>query len=79
GWYELIDGKVRTRKNGLNDLGEVQPPRLHIHADGIAITGLPQSAIDWLLKSIEYQTTHNDAGDDAEPTAKTISLTIRAG
>ncbi len=78
GWYELIDGRIRTRQNGLANLGEVVPARIHVHDGGIAITGLPASALEWLLKSIEYETTHDFNNRSTEPQEKPLTITIRA-
>lgn len=80
GWYEIIGGKIKTRKDGMHELGDTPPPRLHIHPDGIAITGLPPSAIEWILKSIIHDSYHDDTGrKQVEPSEKTITLTIRTG
>lgn len=78
GWYEIIDGHIKTRKNGLNNLGDTVPARIHVHEDGIAITGLPPSALAWLLKAIEYETVHDYNNEKAEPQEKPVTVTIRA-
>lgn len=79
GWYEIIAGHIKTRREGeLGLLGEVIPARVHVHEDGIAITGLPPSALEWLLKSIEHETTHDCNGNTKDGQEKPVMITIRA-
>lgn len=82
GWYEILNGKIRLRTGNISETTVTKnpPPRIHIHSDGIAITGLPKDTIDWILAGIEHE-THHDFGNNklAEPKEKPINIAIRLG
>jgi hypothetical protein len=80
GWYEIIDGKIKLRKEGIVELGEIAPPRLHVHKDGVTILGLPKSAIAWIMNCIDHENSHDVHGNkETEPVEKTATVTIRLG
>lgn len=81
GWFDLIGGAMRTRTKdyGVRELGTAPQPRVHVHDDGITITGLPREAIEWLKNSLVYDRTHDEFGTETGPRDNTMMVTISPG
>jgi len=77
GWMELREGLIQTRENGHVIEEQTVPGMMHVHDGGVFIS-LPTQLVRHLLKTIEYDFSHDQSGKPLpNPIARPIRVVVR--
>ena len=80
GWLDIFSAFTTVRQGGavIREPRKTPLPELHIHEDGITITGLSPQVIAFIAESVKYAANLDKHGKPTDkPELKTARITIK--